>query len=40
VDDKPVTLLQGNIDGDADLEFELEISGHYAFTDSDFNWRA
>jgi Ca2+-binding RTX toxin-like protein len=33
------TVLEGNIDHDADTEFELEFSGNYQFTDNDFHWR-
>ena len=31
-----VTILQGNIDNDADAEFELELVGHYELRDEDF----
>lgn len=36
IDDKPVTVVQGNIDFDPDVEFEIELAGHYQLKDSDF----
>ncbi|HEX2842575.1 cadherin-like domain-containing protein [Hyphomicrobium sp.] len=39
-DARPITILEGNIDHDADAEFELEIAGFYDFRDEDFHWRA
>ncbi len=37
-DDDAVTILEGNIDTDADAEFEIEISGNREFQDHDFTW--
>ncbi len=37
---RPVTILQGNIDSDADAEFEIEIAGHYELKDRDFYGQA
>ncbi len=34
--DDDVTIIQGSIDHDGDAEFELEIVGHYRFSDHDF----
>lgn len=34
--DGQVTILSGNINGDADAEFELELMGHIEFRDDDF----
>lgn len=36
-DDRDVTILQGNIDGDADAEFEIELIGHYELRNEDFH---
>ena len=35
-DDRQVTILEGNINGDADAEFELEFMGHIQFRYDDF----
>jgi Ca2+-binding RTX toxin-like protein len=35
-----VTILEGNIDQDADTEFEIEIVGLHTLRDEDFQWRA
>ncbi|MGE8944519.1 calcium-binding protein [Leptospira interrogans] len=37
---RPVTILQGNIDYDAEAEFEIEIAGHYELKDRDFYGQA
>ena len=34
--DTQITILEGNIDSDSDVEFELEIVGQYEFKDGDF----
>ena len=40
IDDRPVTIIEGNIDYNSDVDFELEIVGTYEFHDDDFHWRA
>jgi Ca2+-binding RTX toxin-like protein len=40
LDDRPVTIIQGNVDFDRDVDFELEVFGTYEFRDDDFHWRA
>ena len=34
--DTQITILEGNMDSDSDVEFELEIVGQYEFKDGDF----
>lgn len=36
----PYTLLMGNVDGSLDVDFEIEIQGHYNFTPDDFRGQA
>jgi Ca2+-binding RTX toxin-like protein len=38
--DGAVTVLEGNIDSEADADFELEIAGTYELRDDDFYWRS
>lgn len=40
VNDRPITVLQGNINFDAEVEFEIEVTGHYQFANADlYSWR-
>jgi Ca2+-binding RTX toxin-like protein len=37
LDGNAITILEGNIDHDADAEFQLELAGTYTLTDDDFH---